>query len=133
MKKYSILLFIFLFISSAYAEDDPVFTESSAQPDANRVLVSWITKDESQLKHFIVKRSTDDKNFIELDRILLKGVGYRYEYIDEDVLFKSSGAIFYKIVAVKKDGSTIETASMMVHPNISGVFRTWGAIKAMFR
>ncbi|KAA3613586.1 MAG: hypothetical protein D8M58_17030 [Calditrichaeota bacterium] len=134
MKKLLTSLIFFLFLSFSFAgNDDPTFTESSAQPDGNRVRISWVTKDESQLKHFIVKRSYDDKNFIELDRVSLKGPGYRYEYIDEDVLFKSSGALFYKIVAFKRDGTKIETASMMVHPNISGIFKTWGAIKAMFR
>ncbi len=133
MKKLLISVIIFLTISVVLAGDNPAFNEYNAQPDANRVIISWVTKDESQLKHFSVQRSNDDKYFIDLDQILPKGPGYKYEYIDEDVLFKSGGAIFYKIVAVKKDGTKIETTSMMVHPNISGIFRTWGAIKAMFR
>ena len=134
MKKLLTNLIIFLFLSVAFADDDLTFVESSAQPeDVNRVRITWITKDESQLKHFIIKRSNDDNNFVELDRVLPKGPGYRYEYIDEDVLFKSGGAVFYKIVAEKKDGTRVETISMMVHPSISTVYRTWGAIKAMFR
>ena len=134
MKKHFTLIIIFLFLSVLFAGDNTIFNEYNAQPtDANRVIISWVTKDESQLKHFVVQRSNDDNNFIDLDVIGLKGPGNKYEYIDEDVLFKSGGALFYKVVALKRDGTKIETSSMMVHPNISGIFRTWGAIKAMFR
>jgi len=140
MKKQLTLILIFLFLSITLAGDNSTFNEYNAQPDANRVIISWVTKDESQLKHFVVQRSNDDRNFIDLDQIriweqlhLPKGVGYRYEYVDEDVLFKSGGTLFYRVIAVKKDGTKVETTSMMVNPNISGIFRTWGAIKAMFR
>ena len=132
-KKHFSLLIISLFITNLFASDNTTFNEYNAQPDANRVIISWVTKDENQIKHFIIQRSNDDKNFIDLDHVLTKGPGYRYEYIDEDVLFKSGGALFYKVVAVKRDGTKVETTSIMVHPNISGIFRTWGAIKAMFR
>jgi len=133
MKKQLTLILIFLFLSITLAGDNSTFNEYNAQPDANRVIISWVTKDESQLKHFVVQRSNDDRNFIDLDQIIPKGVGYRYEYVDEDVLFKSGGTLFYRVIAVKKDGTKVETTSMMVNPNISGIFRTWGAIKAMFR
>jgi len=127
------IITLFLFVSFVFA-GNAVFTEYNAQPDANQVVLSWITKDEAKVKFFIVKRSNDDKTFIELDRVSAKGPGSRYEYVDEDVLFENSNALFYKIIAVQKDETVVSsTESMMVHPNISGIFRTWGAIKAMFR
>ena len=133
MKKQFLFTLIFLFVSVCFA-DNKVFTETSAQPDANRVVINWITKDETNVKYFIIKRSNDDKNFIELDRVNSKGPGYKYEYIDEDVFFKSSGALFYRIDAINGDNkSEAISESMMVHPNLTGIFQTWGAIKAMFR
>jgi hypothetical protein len=133
MIKYTLKIILFLFISSVFASENGTFNEYSATPEANRVVISWLTKNEDQLKHFVVQRSNDNKNFIDLDRVALKGPGYRYEYIDEDVLFEGSGRLFYKIVAIKQDGTRIESPSMIVLPNTTGIFRTWGAIKAMFR
>jgi hypothetical protein len=132
MKKLSYFI-LFIFLSVAVAENE-VFTEYNAHPEADHVLITWITKDESKANSFIIKRSIDDKVFIEIDRVKPKGPGHQYEYIDENIIFKSSSAVFYKIYVVNNEDMTIEeTGSMMVHPNISGIFRTWGAIKAMFR
>jgi len=133
-KRIKSLLFITAILVSLALASDKVFTEYNAQPDANRVLISWITSDESLVKHFIIKRSQNDSDYIELQVINKKGPGTRYEYYDNEVLFKNNGVVFYKILAVKNDGTVlISSESMMVHPNISGIFRTWGAIKAMFR
>lgn len=136
MKKLIFPLIFLFFVGTAFAEskDNKIFTESNAQPEANRVIISWITKDENQVKYFVIKRSNDDKNFVELDRINPKGPGFKYEYTDDDVFFKSSGALFYKVEAVNSSNQIIaDSGSMMVHPNLTGIFQTWGAIKAMFR
>lgn len=131
IQKY--ILITFILVTLALASDN-VFSEYNAQPDANRVLISWITSDESQVKQFIIKRSQNDSEYIELQVVNKKGPGTRYEYYDNEVLFKNNGVVFYKILAVKTDGTVlVSSESMMVHPNISGIFRTWGAIKAMFR
>lgn len=136
MKKLLFPIFIILFINSSIAgnKENNIFTESKADPQANRVVITWITKDENNVKTFVIKRSNDDKVFIELDRVNPKGPGYRYEYIDDDVFFHGNGALFYKVEAIGSNNASMEdSGSMMVHPNLTGMFQTWGAIKAMFR
>ncbi len=128
------IFIIFIFISFVSAGGDVSFSEYSAQPGANKVYVSWATQNENDVKYFSVQRSNDDRKYTELARVNPQGAGYHYEYEDQNVLFKGNGALFYKITAFSVDGVVLgQTSVMLVHPNISGIFRTWGAIKAVFR
>ncbi|MBD3224432.1 MAG: hypothetical protein GF313_06870 [Caldithrix sp.] len=131
MKKSIIVITVFLFFSVAVAST--VFTEVSAEPGTDRVTIAWTTKSETNIKHFSVHRSNDDKNYIQLDKINPQGPGTRYNYIDENVMFEDTSVLFYKVKAIDINGQVLDESSMLVHPNISGMFRTWGAIKAMFR
>ena len=134
MNKKFIYIFIFLFISFVLA-DTIVFNEYNAHPDANQVTISWITKDETNIRYFLVMRSNDNEaSFNSIAQVNKQGPGYDYQYVDENVFFKNNGIIYYRIDAVNKNGTVVEaTETMIVRPNISGIFRTWGAIKAMFR
>jgi len=127
---------IFFFISFLLAGDANVFNEYNAQPgNDNEVTISWLTKDESNVKYFVVMRSNDNKaTFSSIAQINKKGPGYDYRYVDENVFFKSSGLVVYRIDAISSNGSTVEaTGTMDVRPNLTGIFKTWGAIKAIFR
>lgn len=134
MNKNLIYTTIFLLISFVLA-DTKVFNEFNAMPESNQVIVSWKTIEESNIKYFNIKRSNDNKlTFNDIARITKQGPGYEYQYTDENVLFKSSGIIYYRIDAVNKTGEIVEsTGEMMVRPNISGIFKTWGELKAIFR
>lgn len=130
--RYSIPIIIMFLVSLAYANF--IFLEYSANPSANSVVVEWVTKSESGVEKFVVLRSSDDKNFVEIGSVDSKGTGQSYSYTDDNVVFKETQTFFYKLRALRSDETSIEeTESLMVHPNISGIYRTWGAIKAMFR
>jgi len=135
MNKNLIYTLIFLLISFVLA-DTKVFNEFNATPaESNQVIISWKTIEENEIKYFNVKRSNDNKvTFNGIARVTKQGPGYDYQYVDENVLFKSSGIIYYRIDAVSKSGEVLEsTGEMMVRPNISGIFKTWGELKAIFR
>lgn len=130
--RYSIPFIILLTVSLAFANF--IFLEYSATPYTNNVLIEWVTKSESDIDRFLILRSNDDKNFVEIGSVDRKGTGEHYSYTDDNVVFKDSQTFFYKLRAVNSDDSSVEeTQSLIVHPNISGIYRTWGAIKAMFR
>mgnify|MGYP003565391452 CR=1 FL=1 len=132
MRLNIITLFMFLLFSVVFAQT--IFFEYSATPSTNQVVVNWKTSSETNVENFVILRSSDDNVFIEIGSAQAKGVGTEYKFVDENVIFKGSNTFFYKIKAVKSNGVLIEeTQSLMVNPNISGIFRTWGAIKAMFR
>jgi hypothetical protein len=128
----TILALIFLF-SWAYANF--IFLEYSATPSTNSVVIEWVTKSETGVNRFAILRSPDDENFREIGSVVAKNVGSNYSYTDDNVVFKESQTFFYKLRALKEDGTIVEETeqSLIVHPNISGIYRTWGAIKAMFQ
>ena len=121
------------FMSLLFASDVNVFSEVSAVPNTNRVVITWVTKSETGVQRFVIARSNDDKTYISLKRISAKGPGTEYEYVDVNVMFNDFSALFYKVKALDAGGQVVDETSMIVHPNISGIFRTWGAIKALFR
>ena len=135
MLKNKFILFTFLVIvSTLIASDERIFTEYSATPQHNQVKITWTTVSEIDVYKFIILRSSDGNSFTILAEINSKGPGTNYSYIDSEVLFKDASAKFYKIKAVKQNGHQVDmTSAMLVHPNISGIKRTWGAIKALFR
>jgi len=137
MKKLFIYITLFCFVSFVFAST-VIFKEFNAIPDtSNRVTISWVTKDEAKVKSFRIKRSNDNQStFTELAKINSKGPGYNYLYVDNNVFFKTGGVVHYKIEAIDKNGNSIEVTplgGLMVHPNITGIFKTWGAIKKIFR
>lgn len=134
MRKHFIVIIILIFFSSVLAGTE-IFKEYNALPETNRVLLSWVTFSEQDIQYFRITRSNDDQaSYIELDQISAQGPGYQYTYTDENVFFKSTGIVYYMIEAVNTSGSVVEsTHAMFVHPSISGIHKTWGAIKNIFR
>jgi hypothetical protein len=136
MIKIAHFILILCFFTFSFAADN-LFKEFSAKPEANKVILSWVTSDESSVKYFLVKRSNDNQaTFIELSKVNSKGAGYKYIYIDTNVFFKANGTVHYKIEAIDQNGQIVEVTPLgggMVHPDITGLFKTWGAIKNIFR
>ena len=133
MKKFLLtLVCLSSFITLAYASF--IFQQYSATPSSNSVVIEWVTKSEEGIDQFLILRSNDDRTFVEIGSVSAEGVGHDYAFTDDNVVFKDSQTFFYKLKAVRSDNTSVEeTQSLPVHPNISGIYRTWGAIKAMFR
>ena len=131
---HRLFLGIIIFFSAiSFVFADNVFVECSAVPSRNQVKITWITQAEEGIAYFAVLRSTNDAHYIELARLNPKGAGSQYEFTDKNVMFKDISVYFYKIRAVDKNGKPLDETSLIVHPSISDIYRTWGAIKAMFR
>lgn len=131
-KSIPILFILSLFVTAAFANF--IFLEYSATPSSNSVIIEWITKSESGVTNFVVLRSSDDQNFMEIGTVNVEKAGNNYSFTDDNVLFKDTQTFFYKLRAVRSDNSSVEeTQSLIVHPNISGIYRTWGAIKELFK
>lgn len=132
MRRLLLSLVIFFSVYSlGFASN--VFVECSAVPSSNQVKITWITQSEEGVSYFAVLRSTNDAQYIELARLNPKGAGSQYEFTDKNVMFKDISVFFYKIRAMDKNGKPLDETSLIVHPSISDIYRTWGAIKAMFR
>ena len=132
--RYITSLFVLLLLLVSLAFANFIFLEYSANPSNNNVLIEWVTKSESGVYKFSIMRSLDDQNFVEIGTVMAENAGYSYTFTDDNVLFKDSQTFFYKLRAERPDDTMIEeTQSLIVNPNISGIYRTWGAIKELFK
>jgi hypothetical protein len=133
MKKVLLGLFLILFISTLFA--GAILTDFRAHSEGEDIKVEWETGDESDIQSFIVERSSSESSFSEISSpIQPKGSNSYYSYVDES-LFKATDYVFkYRLKIVDKTSGTVSySAVISVTPKISGLKRTWGSIKAMFR
>jgi hypothetical protein len=140
-KLYYIAAFI-LCVGIAVAADGAIgfFNASS---DGSSIKVEWRTSDEAELKKFELERSPKNGSFSKITDIDAKGRASSYSYIDESALKTISGkdealqggsSIYsYRIKLVNKDNSATYSNSINVSHTTSGIKRTWGMIKAMFK
>ncbi len=104
-----------------------------ARVEGENVKLEWKTGEESNLKHFVIERRTQQSSYVDLTTIIPKGSNSFYSYLDESV-YKSSSFVFtYRLRIVENDNKVSYSSEVSVSPSISGVKRTWGSIKAMFR
>ena len=105
-----------------------------ASSDGNNVTLRWVTEDESLVAHFEVERRTGtDGAFRSIASLDAKGPS-AYEFIDYSAFMKVTTVYQYRIKVLFSNGnSPIYTNTLTVSHTVSGVRRTWGSIKAMFR
>lgn len=127
-------LFIFLAILSVSSLLGGVFLDFiNAKNEGDNVRVEWKTSNEKDVKEFLVERKTYQGEFNVLESVKPLGPNSYYSFLDQNA-YKVSDVIFiYRIKIVDNDNSVSYTKEVSVSHNISGVRRTWGSIKAMFR
>ena len=127
-------LFIFLTILSISSLLGGVFLDFiNAKNEGENVRVEWKTSDEKNVREFLVERKTYNGEFTVLESVKPQGPNSYYSFLDQNA-YKVSDVIFiYRIKIVDNDNTTSYTKEVSVSHNISGVKRTWGSIKAMFR
>lgn len=107
-----------------------VFTAKSEGDD---IRLEWRTAEESNLKLFVIERKTYNNGFVEIGFVNPKGSNSSYVFIDKNV-YKNTDLIFtYRLKIVENNNQFSYSNEVSVTHNISGVKRTWGSIKAMFR
>ncbi len=129
--RFTIIFIVLLAITTAIA--GALLDYFHAQNDGDNVRLEWKTTTESNLANFVVQRRTPDSQFMDLATVDPKGNNSIYVYIDQSA-YKMMDLVFvYRLKIVDTDGSVAYSSEVSVSPNISGVKRTWGSIKAMFR
>ena len=131
MKKVLLVIIpTFLFIVAVYATTYEYF---QAHSEGDNILLEWKTGDENGLQKFIIQRKTPQTSYIEIATIQPKGSNSFYSYKDESA-YKTQDLLFvYQLVFVDVNGSRSTSNEIRVSSQVSGVKRTWGSIKAMFR
>lgn len=130
MRYLKIITFLLCFNAILFA--NAIIIEWKAEPSQNKIILHWKTSQEIDVEKFIIKRSADNRNFSNIGEVPAKGPGYQYQFEDNRI-GRVNSLFYYRLQVINKNGSTQQTDSLPVIPNISSIVRTWGSIKALFR
>lgn len=129
--KFSYLFILFSLTTAVLAGTFLEYFQGRSEGEDIRL--EWKTREEVNLNHFKVERKTPQSEFVEIATIQPKGNNSYYTYLDQSA-YKIQNILFtYRIRIVDNDGQVSYSNEVSVSHSISGVKRTWGSIKAMFR
>jgi hypothetical protein len=105
-----------------------------ATSDGMDVTVRWMTEDEAAVAVFEVeRRGGTDGEFMSIGHLDPKGPSL-YEFVDHSAFMKTGAIYQYRIkVSFSNGQAAYYTNPLTISHTVSGVRRTWGSIKAMFR
>jgi len=132
MKQY--ITFILIIVSATMLLAGPrVIREFSAHAEDGRGILEWTSGIETNVLSFHVQRSFDGLHFNDISNVDPAGDDHKYRYIDNDLFKGNLSSYYYRISAVLSDNKTYYSEVKKITVNSSGIHRTWGSIKAMFR
>ena len=105
-----------------------------AYSDGVNVTLHLVTEDEANVARFEVERSSsNDGMFVLVTSIDPKGPSV-YEFVDNSAFRRTTTLYQYRIKVVFSNGAApFYSSALTVSHTVSGVRRTWGSIKSMFR
>lgn len=113
-----------------------------AKSNGNSIVVEWKSTVEADVVSYEIERAGADNVFRYVGSVGAKGSNQSYAFTDDEAFGKRDGNgdgsvarsyFTYRLKIVNTDKSTSFTNSVGVVHNVSGIKRTWGMIKEMFR
>ncbi len=131
--KYAVIkLSVFLFIVST-ALAGALIDYFHVRNQGDDAVIEWKTSQETNLKNFVIERRGPQSQFSEVATVEPHPDNPFYSYTDKSV-YKTNDYVFvYRLKIVDNNQQVSYTDEASVSLSISGVKRTWGSIKAMFR
>ena len=106
-----------------------------ASSDGVNVTVRWVTDDESNVSRFEVQRSSGiDGNFATIAVVSPGSEDHTYSFVDHSAFMRTTTIYQYRVMTYytnRPDG--VPSTPVTVSHTVSGVRRTWGSIKSLFR
>ena len=125
------LFFAFALISTALAGAFLDYFHIRSEND--NVVVEWKTSQETNVDRFVIERRSPQGVFIELATVEPTGSNSFYKYTDKGA-YKTNDLLFvYRLKIVDTNNTVTYSSEASISLSVSGVKRTWGSIKAMFR
>ncbi|NBO68970.1 MAG: hypothetical protein EBU66_00180 [Bacteroidetes bacterium] len=135
--KYIAILFL---ATASIIAAEVAFDQMSAKSDGKVITVEWRPTIEKGIRNYELERASSGEGFHSIAVIEPKGAQSTYRYIDENALMKGGnnerilGKIYsYRIKVIAYDNSASYSNIVSVSHSVSGIRRTWGMIKEMFR
>jgi hypothetical protein len=105
-----------------------------AYPVVDHCQLDWSTGTETNLRTFVIERSTDATTYFAIGQVQARGSYSQYSFTDSSPLDADmERAFFYRLKMVDGNGEIHYSPVCEVMLSFSPVQHTWGSIKAMFR
>ena len=138
--KFKLSLLLLLLSSTLLFAGDNILDYFTARSDGKVITLEWKSIAESYISAFEIDRAGSNHIFSKISDMDAKGYSASYKYVDEDAFMRSgdnntqsNNIFYYQLKIIKKDNSALYSNEVNVTHNISGIRRTWGMIKEMFR
>ena len=113
----------------------------NAKSNGNSISLEWKSTSESNLMQYEIERAGEDNQFRYVATVQARGSNTVYSYRDDEAFGKGDGNdgsvarnyFTYRLKMVTPDRSASYSSTIGVTHNVSGIKRTWGMIKEMFR
>ena len=134
MKKFKLLIIVALTLNFSILLGGAFVQFFGVDSNGDNITLTWQTTNEENVKEFEILRGPDKDNLSLIGNVVAKGNNSSYTYIDKNAYKTNSSFYSYGLVIVDIDGSKSEPITKGVtHNGVSGIKRTWGSIKALFR
>lgn len=109
----------------------------SAIPGTDMIQITWKVVSGDGISSFVVQKSTDGVNWSDIGVVSYAGDNEVYQFTDTDVLMKNvndaNSSFYYRLKIQLTNNTTDYSDPIAASPRYSGIYRTWGSLKAMFR
>lgn len=113
----------------------------TARSTGTSIVVEWKSAAEPDVTSYELERAGDDQVFRHVSTVTAKGSNQPYTYSDDEAFGKKDGTdgsvarnyFTYRLKIVRVDKSFVYSNTIGVNHNVSGIKKTWGMIKEMFR
>ena len=122
-----------LCLATAIFADYQVIREFTAEAEDQQAIITWETGAETGVSQFLIERSFDGDRFYEVADVDPMGNNHDYKFVDRDLFKGHTNTYYYRINVKMTNGSSQFSVIGRILMNSSGIERTWGSIKAMFR
>ncbi len=137
-KALKALIVVAIAFSSVFASDS-IINYLNASSNGDRIKIEWKSNDEVAVQKYEIERTSKNQVYTKISDIDAKGYSTSYSYYDESALkqknedLQSATLYSYRIKIIQKDKSVSYSNVVNVSHATSGIKRTWGMIKEMFR
>ena len=140
MKRISLLIIVVFVCAFSIAMAGVIVQSMRLATENGFITLEWTTSQEENLEGFLIERRVNfSGQYLPIleNKMLAQGAGTTYRYQDASALKTNASRYQYRLVIVGTDGSQITRdfsgSAAPENGSLSGVKRTWGSIKAMFR
>lgn len=124
------LILMTIFLTPAFSSTGVL--NLTADYSGGLVKIEWQTNIETNVKEFIIEKSSNNVSFNRLTSESAKGSSSTYTVFDLSPQSKDA-TLYYRIVVLDYDGSRHISDVVSIKISTAGISATWGSIKAMFR